>query len=213
MKLQAACLLSLSLLGLGSSGCVVRAALIGGADGQALLHEALADGDGAQTFDCWDKLLGPGTTCRARTAAPQPPARPVLGPPQAPEPFLGRDGKLRVRVAYPGGQLMAIGLPARDDANVVLAMRPLVHVGGEHCDALLFRDGNPVAIGEVARRADHTVLMSIAVRDLEALETCGRFAGTLCGRAFVIDALGKTALSNFERRFREERAQLARGAD
>lgn len=212
MKSQAVCLLSLALFAVAGTGCVARAALIGGADGQALLHDALAEGDGAQIFDCTDKPLGLGSTCRARSAG-SPPARRTLGPPQAPEPFLARDGKLRVQVAYPGGLLMAIGMPARDDANVVLALRPLVHVATATCDARLFRDGNPIAIGEVARRADHTVLMSIALRDLASLETSVRFAGTLCGRAFVIDAVGKTALANFERRFREERAQLAERAD
>ena len=194
------------LLCLASSGCVLRALAVGGADGKALWTSH--DGTTAPTYDCTRGLVPGHGVCRPRGG--QLPARALPhASPRPPDPYLSASGKLTMKLPYRGGTLAVFAQPAVRAEHIVLRLRPVRGFSAApSCIPRLFRDGEPVRIEEFALREGRSLVMAISSASVRGLEQSVRFAGEYCGEPFELDAAARLALSGFEARFREQRASL-----
>lgn len=189
-------------LGLLQTGCVAVAARIGGADGLGQHRKGTPAGS-APIYDCRPRWFDNGTVCTPRPVEPPPP-RPVLAPAQPPTTTRSADGKLSLRMNVSGGALQVTGHAARHPTRVLVALRPSARMEPAPCRGTLFRDGRALTTYEQARTSDRELLVAIGVSDLRGLERAVRVSARACGRSLELDATARTALSEFEARFREE---------
>jgi hypothetical protein len=131
-----------------------------------------------------------------------------------------QDGRLSARAMFEGGHFEVAGQPARHPERVLLSLRPVVRFDAAPCDVRWFRDGEPIAIHQQARKSDRELALIIDPSALRGLGPGSRFAGFACGREIALTGGALAALSQFEARFREQstresdtRAFSAVGAD
>lgn len=119
-----------------------------------------------------------------------------------------RTGRIRARTLFVGGHLELFGLPSKSPDQVVLAFRPVAKLG-ESCELRIWRDEQPLSIGELQRRSDHELLAVLRVEELRASD---RFVGEACGRSFELDEAGRATVASFASRSRERVGSSAQSA-
>jgi hypothetical protein len=96
-------------------------------------------------------------------------------------------------------------------------LRPTDRLAAAPCVAHLYRDGEPLAVHELAHTSDREVRLALDLEALRGLQDSQRLAGDACGRPVALGDVARCTLSEFEVRFREERAKhgapLATGRD
>lgn len=179
------------------SGCVVRALLRGGPHADSF--------DTSARGYCWDCV---GKEDLKRELARERTNPRTLGPAGPNHVHVDRERTVKTRATYEGGHFVLIGRPTRSREQAVLSLRPLTKLGPLPCEARLFRDGSEIAVRGIARKSDRELLVLLDVAALRGLDESGRFSGRVCDAEFSFGDAARATVGQFERRFREELAQL-----
>lgn len=153
-------------------------------------------------------FAGSGERCSFAYLQGQRPSTPMPIASSAPGPVrrLKPRGELvlKSRVLFQGGYLSARAKPSEYPAHVLFIVHGTARLPDEACRAEIFHEGVPVEILGQQRVSPYEVQLLVPVSALQGAERALRFAGSVCGLDFYLDASGRATLGEFALQFHEE---------